>query len=65
MIASPKYWYRLQHGTPGATQICARQGACVGAQSCREDGKGYTPCGCDTDTDTTSNSGSSDVSRPG
>jgi hypothetical protein len=33
---------------PNATQACLGAGACPGAQACREDGRGYTPCDCGT-----------------
>jgi hypothetical protein len=31
---------------PGATQTCVGSGACKGGQSCRADGKGFSPCDC-------------------
>lgn len=33
---------------PGSTQLCNGPGACAGAQSCLNDGSGYTPCDCST-----------------
>ena len=31
---------------PGSTQACLGPGACKGAQTCRDDGAGYSPCDC-------------------
>lgn len=38
----------LQACIPGSTQLCNGPGACVGAQSCLNDGSGYEPCDCST-----------------
>ena len=31
---------------PGTTQACLGPGACQGAQTCRDDGAGFSPCDC-------------------
>ncbi len=31
---------------PGATQACLGPGACQGAQACRDDASGFSPCDC-------------------
>ena len=57
---------------PGETQECLGAGRCEGAQSCLEDGTGFTACACGPSTsddaggldDTGSGGGSDDASTP-
>ena len=43
---------------PGTTQLCNGPGACVGAQSCAQDGTGYDECVCSEEVVSSSTSSS-------